>query len=109
MPKRAPWYSILLAARKLVEKGQLTSLTLSDKVDFPINFASAWLRKFERWGYVRRIGKTSGSGRGRPAILWEMTKYGNERRAPTRSNQPNVDKFVERRLRIAANPPGNQG
>ncbi len=104
--KRAPWFSILMAARKLAEAGSLTSSALSERVKFPINFASAWLRKFEKWGYVRRIG--TARGKGRPALLWEMTNYGGTRKAPTRSNQPNVGQ-AQRRLRIAANPSGKQG
>lgn len=107
MPKRTQWYSILVAARRIVERSEaLTSSALSQKVKFPVNHAAAWLRKFERWGYVRRVGTTR--GKGRPALTWEMTTYGDTRKAPTRSNQPNVEKS-RRTLRIAANPSGNQG
>lgn len=100
MPKRAPWYSILLVARTIVKEREiLTSSSLAKKADIPVNVASAWLGKFYRWGYALKSGIQR--SKGRPAYIWGLTDWGMRYKVGKKMAKPP--------LRIAANPPGNQG
>lgn len=96
--KRPQWYVILLAARRVVAREDLTSTALAGEVGLDVASASAWLAKFSRWGYAAKVGKVP-VGR-RWAWSWTLTRYGETRKAPTRSNEIKA----KRTLRIAANP-----
>jgi predicted ArsR family transcriptional regulator len=96
------WYINLMAARRVADSndGIVTSSALALAAKISVRFASAWLSKFERWGYVKRVEGRGTPKRGRPSVLWELTTYGSSRKAPGRSNQPSSSV----KLRIAANP-----
>ena len=92
------WYDILLAARRVAKRNQeLTSTSLAGEVGIPVKVASAWLSNFYHWGYALQDGKTT-AGR-RWSWKWRLTRWGMEYKA----------KRTKRTLRIAANPPRNQG
>lgn len=105
--KRPQWYTILLAARRVAGREDLTSTALAGEVGLDTPSASAWLSKFERWGYTAKTGKVPIARRW--TWTWALTTYGETRKAPTRSNQIRGEKPAERVSRIAANPPRNQG
>jgi predicted ArsR family transcriptional regulator len=81
------WYEVLYSARRIgsqegVEKGKkvllavpFTSASLAEKTGLTPAIASAWIGKFQRWGYVVLAGKGQSTG-GRPARLYELTKWG---------------------------------
>lgn len=103
---RPLWYTILLAVRRIADE-DFTSTDLAEEVGLDVASASAWLSKFERWGYVRKAGKAA-AGR-RWCWTWGLTTYGETRKAPTRANQIRGEKQAERTLRIAANPSQTRG
>ncbi|MGI0147904.1 MAG: hypothetical protein ACREDF_00020 [Thermoplasmata archaeon] len=70
------WYGILKAARKSAIDGLVTSERLSEKIGVPVRIASAWLGKFVRWGYMlREVGPGNGR-RGRPPMVYRLTRWG---------------------------------
>ncbi len=94
--KSGLWRKMLYAARDIVEDGgRITSATLADEMEIEVKVASAWLSHLAGWGYIRRIGKETISGRW--AWVWELTRFGIE-------YKPAREKKVSRELKIAANP-----
>lgn len=92
--KRAPWYQLLLAARRIAERGEdLTSIVLGAEAKLPTREASAWLSKFYRWGYALKIGRQG--TKGRPATIWQLTDWGLRYK---------VGKRAKTTLKLAANP-----
>jgi hypothetical protein len=105
--KKAPWYGVLLAARRIGARGEeLTSSALAVEAKIPdtalstaVQIASGWLGKFYRWGYVLKIGRLR--TKGRPATVWQLTKWGEECK---------LKKSAKPALKIAANPaPATRG
>lgn len=92
------WYGILRAARRVAVDGQITSDVLAEATKTETRVASAWLGKFVRWGYVLRVGRKNGTGRGRPTTIYQLTGWGLRFR-------PGVQTAAEpRQLRAVANP-----
>lgn len=82
MSKNPGWFEILEAAKKLGDDFTGSSLgaavgLIGTKESSPTQIASAWLLKFEKWGYVQRTG-TVPSGGPRPSVTWVVTKKGQE-------------------------------
>lgn len=97
--KRQPWVDVLYACRRIHERGDsLTSKALGLEAKVDTKIASAWLFKFLKFGYVLKSDKLS-TGK-RWSWSWNLTKWGLRFKAK---------KAAPTRLRIAANPPGNQG
>lgn len=97
--KHKPWFEVLLAARRISERGEpLMSTTLGLECGIDTRVASAWLFKFEKWNYVLRSEKDR-TGR-RWSWSWTLTKWGLTYKASEKRKA---------RLRIAANPRDNQG
>jgi len=78
------WFKILEAARQLApregnpftaselsEQGDLSS---SDQADAP-QIAAAWIGKFVKWGYARKIGEKKNPGK-KPQSIYTLTDYG---------------------------------
>lgn len=68
------WFSLLERIRKLetpFETSGVAGAGLSPKD------ASAWISKFVKWGYAKRVGSTPNDGR-KPTGLYELTAYGRE-------------------------------
>ena len=96
--KKIDWYAVLLAARKISERGEdLTSTAIAEETGIQTKVASAWLSNFYHWGYTLKDGKVAAGGRW--SWKWRLTRWGMECKA----------KRTKRTLRIAANPPRNQG
>lgn len=76
------WYDILKAARRVARKGELTSQTLGLVTGLEVRAASAWLSKFQRWGYVLPNGTTSLNG-GRWMRTYLVTRWGQRFRPKT--------------------------
>ncbi len=80
MSKDARWFEILQAARKLGDGftgsklAETASIERTEK-STSTQIASAWLLKFEKWGYVARVGLED-VGAPRPAVTWKMTEKG---------------------------------
>lgn len=85
----APWFGILQACRQM--GGNFTARDLAgaakigsteDKDGATVSdgkqIASAWLSKLAKWGYVERVGTAKGDGRGRPVVIYKVTKVGME-------------------------------
>lgn len=91
------WFKVLKLCRKLDDQeGVFTSYDLAEAGVNDPKVASAWLSKFEKWGYVRQDGKQFG-GR----ISWRLTGWGKIKYAPAGS-QAKTPAFPEKRR--AANP-----
>lgn len=102
--KSGLWREVLYAIRRIVKDGiDITSATLAEEmVDLTTKTASAWLGILAKYGYVRRIGRSPANKRWN--YVWELTRFGHEyKRGKKRSKQEKPA------LRIAANPPRNQG
>lgn len=74
------WFEVLMAAREF--KDPFTKDDLADAAGIsagpkssPGRIASAWLTKFARWGYVRRVGEIKGAGI-RPTYQYKVTEKG---------------------------------
>ncbi len=92
------WYGILKAARRIAVDGIVTSDKLAEAIGDETRIASAWLGKFYRWGYVLRVGRQNGSGRGRPRTVYQLTSWGVRFRVGMKLKE------VQQELKIAANP-----
>ena len=93
--ERKPWFDVLLAARRILSKGEvLTSIRLAAESDIDTRVASAWLFKFERWGYFLRKEKVATSKRW--SWSWSITTWGTKARVKGQREKKG--------LRIAANP-----
>jgi len=91
--KNKPWYDVLLAARKIQGRGELiTSQSLAREVQIPTGHASAWLFKFERFGYVLK-GEKYITGK-RWSWSWGLTRWGLRFR----------EGRAQKKLRLVANP-----
>lgn len=87
------WYGILLRARQLEKKtGYLSSPMLAKDLGVPGRVASAWMYKFERWGYVLRHGTMSSGGKRRWARYFKLTKWGMSRGKPKRKIKLKISK-----------------
>ena len=76
MRKTAAWYTVLLACRKVVARGDpLTSTAVAQETGLPVTHASAWLCKFFRFGYTLRKEKVPTNRRW--AWVWELTDWGH--------------------------------
>jgi len=71
VPKAAPWFETLLAARQLSPdpKHFFTAAQLAQAADIQPGprstreqIASAWMSKFVKWGYALSVGKIEGAG-----------------------------------------------
>lgn len=92
-----PWYQVLLALRRIHGREEIiTSGVLAREAKISIPFASAWLFKFERYGYVSKEAKYI-TGR-RWSWSWKVTRWGLRFRP----------RKVRAGLRLAANPPDNE-
>jgi len=87
------WYDILKAVRRVSAKtgGAITGAALIGEARIrptersrADQIASGWLSKLSRWGYVRRTGTHRKEGRGRPAVVYVLTRWG-ERFRPKNS------------------------
>lgn len=95
--KTKPWFDALLAARRILSRGEvLTSIALAREWDVDTRVASAWLFKFERWGYVKKDEKVA-TGK-RWSWAWIVTRWGTRARVKGY-------RAKKGELRIAANPP----
>lgn len=92
------WYGILRAARRSAVDGQITSDVLATAIRSETRVASAWLGKFVRWGYVLRVGRRNGDGRGRPTTVYQLTSWGLRFRPGLKAAD------MPERMQIAANP-----
>ena len=93
-----PWIAVLQAARRILQKGGvLTSTALAEETELETKVASAWLFKLEKWGYVSKDQKYI-TGK-RWSWSWALTRWGFRFKV----------KKGKETLRIAANPPDNQG
>ncbi len=93
------WYGILKAARRAAVDGIVTSDKLAEAIKDEPRVASAWLGKFVRWGYVLRVGRRNGEGRGRPTTLYQLTSWGIRFKPEAK-----VVVDVPEQMKIAANP-----
>lgn len=75
------WYRVLEAARAI--QGEITSRTLGLQARIDPSDASAWLCKFSKWGYARRLGTSSLGGK---TIAYEITGFGHKAKPPRRSH-----------------------
>jgi hypothetical protein len=80
MSKHAQWFDILVVARGFEDfftGSQLAkSAGLSDTEKSKASqIAAAWLRKFEKWGYVER-GAAIDSNGPRKALTWKVSEKG---------------------------------
>lgn len=78
--KYGGWFGILSVSRALGDG--FTASRLAEKVGIvgtesssETQIASAWLIKFEKWGYVERIGTVKSNGP-RPTTSWKLTEKG---------------------------------
>lgn len=82
-PSVKPWFAVLESARRIQRGGaMITSTALGQEAGISTGIASAWLFKFERFGYVRR-GEKYITGK-RWSWSWGLTRWGlrfRERRA----------------------------
>ena len=77
--ERKPWFAVLLAARRILSRGEvLTSIGLAGESGLETRVASAWLFKFERWGYFLRKEKVATSKRW--SWSWSITAWGTKAR-----------------------------
>lgn len=101
--KSGLWREVLYAIREIVKrKEEVTSASLADELDFDVKTTSAWLGILAKYGYVRRTGRTPANKRWN--YTWELTRFGHEYKQGKKRQ-----KQAKPTLRIAANPPGNQG
>ena len=88
---KSNWYLILTVVRQATLNGDrpITSRDIAREREFRAlyankermgDYASAWLHKLEKWGYVRKAGITRGSFRW--MRLYALTKYGGKRKEP---------------------------
>lgn len=68
------WFSLLERIRKI--GGPFESSSIVDAELNPSD-ASAWISKFVKWGYVKRIGSAPNKGR-KPKGVYELTDYGRK-------------------------------
>lgn len=93
---RKPWFDVLLSARRILSRGEiLTSIGLALESGLETKVASAWLFKFERWGYVLRKEKVATEKRW--SWSWSVTAWGTKARVKGY-------RAKKEGLRIAANP-----
>lgn len=98
--KTGLWREVLYAARAIVKREEpLTSQSMAGEMDFEVKTASAWLAILAKYGYLRRIGREPANKRWQ--YVWELTDFGREYKKGK--------KKAKSTLRIAANPPRNQG
>lgn len=98
--KTGLWREVLYAIRRVVKRDEeITSTSLADEIDFDVKTTSAWLGILAKYGYVRRVGRAPANKRWN--YVWELTRFGVEYKKGT--------KKAKTTLRIAANPPRNQG
>ncbi len=101
--KSGLWREVLYAIRRVVKDGlDVTSATLSEETDLNVKTCSAWLAILAKYGYVRRTGREPANKRWH--YVWELTKFGVEYKQGKKRQ-----KQAKPTLRIAANPPRNQG
>jgi hypothetical protein len=94
--QKKPWFDVLLSARRILSRGEvLTSIGLAGESGIETRIASAWLFKFERWGYVLRKEKVA--TRKRWSWSWSITTWGTKARV--KGYRAKVD-----RPKMAANP-----
>jgi len=83
-PTPAPWFRVLEAARKLSPGDRhvftaahlVKELGIEGTTDSKASqIASAWMGKFVRWGYARRVGQIAGNG-ARPNTQYVLTPDG---------------------------------
>ena len=102
--RKPSWYRILEVVRSVSEAGEVNSRALADEAEMDPADASAWLCKLTRWGYLRRSGRSELGGK---MVRYELTKYGAAVKVPREKRT--FGKQAHKGLRIAANPPRNQG
>ncbi len=102
--KTGLWREVLYAIRRIAKGGaDITSATLAGEMaDLDVKTASAWLGILAKYGYLRRLGRTPANKRWN--YVWELTKFGHEYKQGKKKS-----KATKPALRIAANPPRNQG
>lgn len=80
----ATWFKILEAARELAPEvgGQFTAAELSEQGHLSsteqadaAQIAAAWIGKFVKWGYARKVGEKKSSGK-KPQSIYALTDYG---------------------------------
>lgn len=83
------WWDVLEAVRRVSLAGErpFTSMDVAREAGIkaterssPERIASAWLGKFQRWGYIVQKGTAEGAKRW--IRTYTITKYGLERPAP---------------------------
>lgn len=98
----------LKAIRDLEKRGAaITSLALRDAVGIPdtdrstaLDVAAGWISTLRRYGFLRVVKGARAPGPTRSVQVYELTDWGRRYKA---------GKQAKPTLRIAANPPGNQG
>ncbi len=82
MSKNTGWFGILGVAKTLGKNFLGAQLAVEAGIvgtddSSPAQIAAAWLRKFEKWGYVKRTGEVRTEGH-RMALTWEITEKGEK-------------------------------
>jgi hypothetical protein len=80
----ATWFQLLKHVRKISKEGQIHSQSLGGKAGLDPKYASAWLCKLTRWGYLRRAGPSELGGK---TIQYELTEYGKSVKSPKTSRE----------------------
>lgn len=102
--KSGLWREVLYAIRRVVSDGdKITSDSLSEETDLDVKTCSAWLSILAKYGYLRRIGREPANKRWH--YVWELTRFGVEYKQKGKKQA----KQAKPTLRVAANPPRNQG
>lgn len=82
------WFEVLKAARRLSKRGkEITAAALAEEAGIQrgeksteTQIASAWLGKFAKWGYVKRVETPQDKLGGRPVTFYEMTANGLDKK-----------------------------
>lgn len=98
----ATWFKILEAARELApeagnpftaaelsRQGNLSSAEQADAAQI----AAAWIGKFVKWGYARKIGETKNPGK-KPQSIYTLTDYGLTV-VPKASHKDRLERLLE--------------
>lgn len=100
MPINTPsWFRILEIVREI--DGQIHSSSLSEVSKLSPKDASAWLCKFVRWGYLKKIGPSELGGK---SIQYDITEYGSSVVHPKKKREFKRRGGFREVKKIAANP-----